>query len=468
MSCDGRSIAVGIGQPSALTTCYRWVDDEPIEGIRFVGLSAWDKHVGYRNIAFHPAIDFTSLAAGNGNLFYLTTSTQIQTESLLTLVELSCRAALELMAPDTICSILAVTDSIAPIADGLRARAIEAAALHFPTICAKDPKGFAELTVVTLREILQHQNLACSETAVFDAVSNCWARRGPTQGLQPGGSPGGAAPGLHEVELLLPHIRFPLMSSEELEEISGHLLASQSQLLRDLLAEARCSAPGDRLVSAPSVRADRLVQELSPLAAAASARYQRRAPISECNPLIYMYDGDYNGVFWHIGTRYGTQKWVNPAVAGLVTVAASSPVIRGTDPKALVGRTFARHNFAGPRRDPMHGGLCAWWAVDLGQGHALECNYYTLRSDGSSNFLRNWALQGSHDGHMWVDIRRHERDLALTLPGQYASWAVGGKAAMVPYRHFRILLLAPDPEATNPYHICLSHMELYGNFRVAS
>jgi hypothetical protein len=48
------------------------------------------------------------------------------------------------------------------------------------------------------------------------------------------------------------------------------------------------------------------------------------------------------------------------------------------------------------------------------------------------------------------------------MPGQYASWPVSSHAAAVPYRFFRLLLVGPNPEAANRYHVCVSFWELYG------
>jgi hypothetical protein len=268
---------------------------------------------------------------------------------------------------------------------------------------------------------------------------------------------------LSDVESLLPHVRFPLMTPAELGTVESHPLHKRSILLQELVAEARRGRAPSR--AAVSVRADRLVNELTPTEAAASARFQRRRSPQGCTQLIYMYDGDHNGVCWHIGTRYGSQKWINPVVAGLLSVRASSPVARGTDPRALLSGAFLRRNFAGPRRDPTaENGLASWWSLDLGPGHLLECNYYTLRADGSPDFLRNWSLQGSQDGVMWSDLRRHDGDRTLNLPGQYASWPVGGAAATTAYRYFRVYLLAPNEESMNPHILCLSYLELYGNF----
>ncbi len=47
---------------------------------------------------------------------------------------------------------------------------------------------------------------------------------------------------LAELEAVLPRIRFPLMSAEELNNIAGHPLAAVSSVLQMLLAEARGSA----------------------------------------------------------------------------------------------------------------------------------------------------------------------------------------------------------------------------------
>lgn len=79
------------------------------------------------------------------------------------------------------------------------------------------------------------------------------------------------------------------------------------------------------------------------------------------------------------------------AAACWLQVRASSPACRGTDPRALVSGAFARTNCAGPR---MEGGqLSSWWLLDLGEEHSLIVNHYSLRADGSTDFLRSWILQ---------------------------------------------------------------------------
>ena len=553
-------VAVGSGNPHPSTVCCQWKDEDPIPNIRFVGLSAWDTHIGYRNIkitskaieidapfatmdTMHPG--FSSLPAvhspvkSNGEPMHATPSPPrpagnpcppssplphprpprpphttdpsptTAVTHLPSLFDLCCQEALlAIQSPDNVCSVIAVADTLAPLLDHVRLKAIEAAADCLPDIIQCDPQGFQGLTVSSLAEILQHQGAVCGEKALFDALV-MWANGTDTKGvgLKKSGSscsmvgtslstistttPTMKKRSLESVESLLPHVRFPLMLPDELAAVEAHPLHTSSSLLRELVAEARRGGMIER--AAASVRADRLVRELSPQEAAATARFQRRSPHG-CTPLIYLYDGDKNGVFWHIGTRYGTQKWVNPALAGLLTVTASSPIGRGTNPRALLSGAFLRTNFAAPKREiqyerPSDNGtssgsgntsstgstnkFVAWWEVDLGLDHQLECNYYTLRADGSGDFLRNWCLQGSKDGVDWVELTRHEGDATFTLPGQYASWPVVGAAATIPYRRFRVCSI-DHPNASSStsgggnvhagYKVYLSYMELYGNF----
>ena len=387
-----------------------------------------------------------------------------------------------------------------------------------------------------------------------------------------------------------------------------------------------------------SVQGKRHVRALTASEQLASSRFRlRRAP--GCAELIYMYDGDKNGVCWHLGSRGGSQPWVNPVLAGRLQVRQGqagvkllcfcvlgavlflvlhrcftsgqrrlvrrrpkrcpdalrplrAPAGAGQQPRlpqhrpqgagrqqfcplqlcgaahgeraAVQVRPWLRLRLRGvacgscglgsactlpvaashapgaalPARQPplpcpssphttptllltlaLACVLRSWWVLDLGPEHRLICNHYTLRHDGSTDFLRSWVLQvrwaageggrtgwgrwrsrrllgrrmpwqvhppclpalrcvdrsharacslaaaprqGSNDGASWADLRRHISDRTVRMPGQYASWPVSSHAAAVPYRMFRLLLVGPNPEAANPHHVCLSFWELYG------
>lgn len=74
-------------------------------------------------------------------------------------------------------------------------------------------------------------------------------------------------------------------------------------------------------------------------------------------------------------------------------------------------------------------------------------------------------MQASTDGNGWVDLRRHQRDVAISMPGQGISFPVSGHAASMPYRLFRVLLTAPTAGVSghrNSLHLSL--FELYGHF----
>lgn len=57
-------------------------------------------------------------------------------------------------------------------------------------------------------------------------------------------------------------------------------------------------------------------------AAAAAARFRRRQPPA-ATELLYVSDGDGNGVCRHLGTGYGRHSWVNPMLAGHVQARAA-------------------------------------------------------------------------------------------------------------------------------------------------
>lgn len=143
-------------------------------------------------------------------------------------------------------------------------------------------------------------------------------------------------------------------------------------------------------------------------------------------------------MLYFAGTSYGEHQWVNPVLSKVsltnclhshlrfctrihyrtfqkVTISASSPLSRFTDPKVLVSRSYQvctkinisiyvpvsclgsgvdirqGTSFAGPRMED--GRNSTWWMVDLGPGHQLMCNYYTVRQDGSRAFMRNWSFE---------------------------------------------------------------------------
>ena len=183
-------------------------------------------------------------------------------------------------------------------------------------------------------------------------------------------------------------------------------------------------------------------------------KYRQRPTSRE---LLYIYDGDRNGVFHHLGSQ--GSSWLNPVVARTLTLTASSPTCRHTDPKALVSQQYRRTSFAGPKRE-LNGEFQTYWQADIGSNHRLVCNYYTIRTDGSGVAPRSFVLEGSTGGHTWEVLKRHVDDRTVTKPGQFYSWPVPATGAGGGFQHFRLRLEGPASDGSRLLAICA--WELYG------
>ncbi|KAM7253169.1 hypothetical protein ACFE04_025787 [Oxalis oulophora] len=249
---------------------------------------------------------------------------------------------------------------------------------------------------------------------------------------------------LHPVSMLLGFVRFPLLPYDLLKKLEESCLIRCIPAIDDLVSEAIAC------MDAPLAKPEN----------GQNVRFQHRR--SSFKELQYICDGDSNGVFYFVGTSSGDHPWVNPVLSKRIIITASSPTSRYTDPKALVSRTYLGTSFAGPRMEDEH--ISAWWMVDLGEDHQLMCNYYTLRQDGSTAFIRFWNFQGSLDGNNWTDLRVHKDDQTICKPGQFASWPIIGPNTLLPFRYFRAILTGPTMDVSNPWCFCICYLELYGFF----
>lgn len=81
--------------------------------------------------------------------------------------------------------------------------------------------------------------------------------------------------------------------------------------------------PHAPLRAAIAVESKRHVRGMAGVDSLAAARFQRRLSPA-ATPLMYMCNGDHNGVCHYIGTAYGQQKFVNPALSGSLQVRCSA------------------------------------------------------------------------------------------------------------------------------------------------
>ncbi|KAL3700362.1 hypothetical protein R1sor_018384 [Riccia sorocarpa] len=376
---------------------------------------------------------------------------------------------LGLVSEDSACAVLVVAAPM-PNCQALCDRCEELCAKHFDFCAAFHSCDFLQLDFTSFQRILQHLDLrVTSEEKVLGAVlmwaANCNGVSGWEDAdalLKDTGKAEIFTDRGEELKCLLPLVRFPFMPVTVLRKLQDSILCKVIPTLKDLILEAldyleKGSLSGTsqssvawsgRLVSFPKT-----VLRFTPR----SCTYKE---------LQYICDGDRNGVFYYIGTLYGQHPWMNPVLMKKIVVTASSPPSRYTDAKTVVSRNFQDvvafqgTSFAGPC---MEGGrISAWWKVDLGKNHQLICNYYTIRQDGSANFIRSWSFQGSSDGVNWTELSCHSNEQTISRPGQYASWPVRGASASIPFRFFRIFLNGPATDTSSPWNLCICYIELYG------
>ncbi|XP_042448788.1 BTB/POZ domain-containing protein At2g30600-like [Zingiber officinale] len=357
-----------------------------------------------------------------------------------------CKRVIECLSEDIVCTVLQAVSSVQSY-KLLEETCKRNFAMHFD-YCTTASTDFVLFDEATFRDILQHPDMTVtSEDKVLDAIllwctQACevcgWAT---VDELMSSSTPEQSfGDRLRSLESLLRFVRFPLMSLLLLEKLADSSLSKHIPIFHQLVNEA---ITGVKL------------PELSH-----NVRFQHRR--SSYKELQYICDGDRNGVIYFTGTSYGKHPWVNPVLAKKVTVTASSPASRYTDPKALVSRAYQATSFAGPRFEG--GQSSSWWMVDIGENHQLMCNYYSVRQDGSSTYMRSWAFQGSMDGENWTNLRIHDDDQTICRSGQFASWPITGSMALLPFRFFRVILRGPSSGDANVWNFCICFIELYGYF----
>ncbi|KAJ0967945.1 hypothetical protein J5N97_024862 [Dioscorea zingiberensis] len=361
-----------------------------------------------------------------------------------------CRCILECLTEDSVCPILQAVSSIASC-KLLEETCKRSFAMHFD-YCTTASTEFLLLDGETFKDILQHADLTVtSEEKVLDAILLWCMQASEICGWVAIDDLLGSSTTeqvfkdrLSFIDIFLPSVRFPLMPLQLLQKLKQSNLCNIFPIFDQLVTEAIQFA-GIGMVMPVNNHNVRL--------------HHRRSSFKE---LQYICDGDNNGVIYYAGTSYGKHQWVNPVLSKKIDVTASSPTSRYTDAKALVSRTYQATLYAGPRIQDGH--ICAWWMIDIGEGHQLMCNYYTLRQDGSNTYPRSWALQGSMNMENWTTLRVHDNDQKICRPGQFASWAVQGPSALLPFRFFRVILTGPTVDDSSPWNLCICFIELYGYF----
>ena len=214
------ALVVGVGEHLR----HAWVDPEPhADPIREIGLSTWDDYAQYRDI------EVRALDPDGGSRVNSWSATPAD----------SPRGGRRPPPPPTDVENLRLSPRrdlttgpgrpVAPSAS-LLVRCVETIARNLPAVARADPAGMARITPEHLVAVLTHDALGdsvASEDEVWEHVREwCVGRRGD------------------EVREVLPHVRFPTLATETLEQCEEwaarvRMDADGVGALRELVAEAR-------------------------------------------------------------------------------------------------------------------------------------------------------------------------------------------------------------------------------------
>jgi len=165
----------------------------------------------------------------------------------------------------------------------------------------------------------------------------------------------------------------------------------------------------------------------------------------------YTSDFDQNGIIYYIGTRGGSQEFVNPADQGLIVVSRSSS--EQGRPKDALSREPVAETYT--RREPD-----SWYMFDLKNRRCIP-SHYTIRHDLERGYyVRSWKVEASNDQQEWTVLKEHKNETAINGPGASATFAVNASGE---FRYFR--LTQTGQNASGDLYFVISGFELYGQMR---
>ena len=171
--------------------------------------------------------------------------------------------------------------------------------------------------------------------------------------------------------------------------------------------------------------------------------------------LTYTSDGDINGLFYWIGTKQGTQAWVNPHTANLLIAGMSSSY--NSDhfhPEYLFDRqpnsSIATANIPN-----------SFYEIGL-LNSTIKPNYYSLRA---RNFYANnptgWKVLFSETTANWDEL-----DSVTNTPLAQNQWVSRPLTATKDYKYIKIVAQGASTSGDNIF--CIGEFEVYGTYKSTS
>lgn len=174
--------------------------------------------------------------------------------------------------------------------------------------------------------------------------------------------------------------------------------------------------------------------------------------ISSPIELANISDGDENGLFYLLGTQYGSQSWSNPASSnGLLNISTTTGI--GRPLENLTDRTNTGFDNINLSDVP------ASIIFDIGVGKKLYCKKYSIRDNADVSFqLRTWRLRGSNDLVNWVDLDIQINNISFRSGG--LTWLT--LPALLVNQAFRYFNFINYLNSEGNKWIYLGEIELYG------
>ena len=146
------TITVGLGEPGPDSCHYSWTDTSPIPNLKHVGLSTWDKHVGYKRIQMQPAVSLQTPMAEQ--------KAEQHPECGAQSLKWLCRQSIEQhLDTHNLCSILHGVEVLAPALDEMKEPLMACLADNLEQIVDLDPAGFCMLPCTCLLDLLDRPGL---------------------------------------------------------------------------------------------------------------------------------------------------------------------------------------------------------------------------------------------------------------------------------------------------------------------
>ncbi len=134
-----------------------------------IGLSCWDRHVSYRSIALHPALDFTRLQQQQASRPAPGSSGPVPP-----LFDATVSAIMAATTPANVCNTLHVAELLLPTTQKLYRYSLDFIARHFRTVARDHPDALLAVSPAAMVDLVCQNTFSVDEHEIFAAVRD-WA-----------------------------------------------------------------------------------------------------------------------------------------------------------------------------------------------------------------------------------------------------------------------------------------------------